>query len=114
MKKEKLHIVTIALGIILSAAIVCSNVFLLDRSFQGKENIKSEKAKEEKKATAFTAAPTITPPSSVHVHFSVASYCLFEINTETDEECEVVSDFSFHPRRYLLTLFRVIISPNAP
>jgi len=102
------------LGLLLAAAIVCSNIFLFEHTRSVKKELKSEKAKEEQ-TPSFTAAPTITtPPTSVHVQFNVASYCLFEIGTAPEKEEQVASDITSYPSRFFLTLFRVIISPNAP
>jgi hypothetical protein len=114
MRKQKIQTLTIAVGMLLAAAIVCSNVFLLERTAEVKQVVKSEKAKDEKETHSFTTAPTITPPTSFYVELNVASHCLFDIVTPTENEEASCSNFTLLPQKYLLILFRVIISPNAP
>jgi hypothetical protein len=114
MRKQKTHILTIAAGLLLAVAIVCSNVLLLAPKVHSVADCKSEKAKDEQEKFVFTAAPTITPPSSFLVQLNVEACCLFEVITQALKPEAFVSDFAIHPRKYLLTLFRVIISPNAP
>lgn len=117
MRKSKIHAFTIIIGLLLAAAIVCSHVFQMERAQVAKQKVNSEqKTKEDsEKNRAFFSAPTITtPPSSAHVQLNIVTYCLFQF-CQPKEKVEVpLSEFHFKPQKFLLTLFRVIISPNAP
>jgi hypothetical protein len=50
----------------------------------------------------------------VHVQVNLNPYCLFEIFFEEDIDEEHVEEDAFYPDRFFETMFRVIISPNAP
>lgn len=102
------------LGLLIACAVVCSNVFQFENHGQVKIETKADKKKEEQKQRAEISAPTLSLPSTFIVHLNLETYCLFEISAEDRSDRSFVCDFSFHPQRYLLTLFRVIISPNAP
>lgn len=113
-RKEKIQALTMVAGLLLTVAIVCSNVLLLSQKFHQVAEVKSEKAQDEKEIVALTAAPTTTPPSSFHVQMKVEAHCLFEVILDNERNEEFISEFAFHPGKLVLTLFRVIISPNAP
>ena len=102
-------------GLLLAAVLICSHVLKCEIAPP-----KSEKAKTEQDESktdnsySFVSAPTITPPSSAHIHQNLLAHCLFEIALPQSEEYAVVSDLRIRSEKLLLTLFRVIISPNAP
>lgn len=113
MKQEKFRALTIVAGVLLSVAVLCSNIFHISDSVKAAKTASTEKAKEEKEAAFFTA-PTITPPAASNVQLDVPAICLFEIICE-DDSPEVFDDEDVcRTQRYLTTLFRFIISPNAP
>jgi hypothetical protein len=115
MRNGKVHTLTIILGLLIATAIVCGHVFQLEQSSACKQDQKTEQDADRSGNDAhFVTAPTITPPSSAQVHSSFLAHFLFVIDQPECEEETFVSDFNFHPRKFLLTLFRVIISPNAP
>jgi hypothetical protein len=115
MRNQKVHVLTIILGLVIAAAIMCAHVLQLDRTATSKQQVKTEKTQEEsEKNYSYVSAPTITPPSSAQVHSNFLAHCLFEIAKPECEEQTFISDFNFHPKKFLLTLFRVIIAPNAP
>jgi hypothetical protein len=116
MKKEKIHTLTMLIGLLLAIAVVCTNVFDPKHTKrEGSEVDKTEKTDDKSShEISFLSAPTLTPPSTFLVQLNLETYCLFEVITETKVEEDVESNFSLLPRRFLLTLFRVIISPNAP
>lgn len=115
MRKEKLHILTMIAGLILAASIVFTNVFVLRESKISASDPTTEKDQQDSpKDLSFTDALTISLPTSSHVQLNLETYCLFQIIAMDDEEEVFISEFSFHPRRFLSTLLTVIISPNAP
>lgn len=103
-----------AAGVILAVAIICSNVWT-NHFTKATEAAKTEQSSDTKSDTTFEffSAPTLSPPSVFNVHFSLDSFCLFDLSYESIEEDSEVSD-PIEPPKLLLTLFRVIISPNAP
>jgi hypothetical protein len=114
MKRKSIHAITVILGLLLALAVICSHVFQ-------PSTVKSVvKAKSEQKTNqsdedfSFVSAPTTTPPSSAHVHTSLVAHCLFEITQPAEEKESNIEESSIHPQKFLLTLFRVIIAPNAP
>ena len=104
------YIATMAVGVILAVAIVCSNVWT---NHVTKENEAAKTEQSSDTTFEFFSAPTLSPPSVFHVHLSLDTFCLFDIAYESAEEHSEVSD-PIEPPKLLLTLFRVIISPNAP
>jgi hypothetical protein len=116
--KLKLQSVSVLLGGLLVVAIVCSQLF----GFQvnPSSSLKKGVATEEQKKTnhsgdeTYVSLPSFSLPSSVHVHLNLDSYCLFEIVLE--EKQEIISSPQTAPlqQKFLITLFRTIISPNAP
>jgi hypothetical protein len=114
VKRKFKHIATIAAGVILAVAIICSNVWT-NHFTKATEATKTEQGADTKSDTSFEffSVPTLSPPSVFHVHLSLDSFCLFDRGYESMEEDSEVSD-PIEPPKLLLTLFRVIISPNAP
>lgn len=101
-------------GVILAVAIICSNVWT-NRFTKATETAKTEQGADTKSDTTFElfSVPTLSPPSVFHVNLSLDVFCLFDLTYESLEEDSEVSD-PIEPPKLLLTLFRVIISPNAP
>jgi hypothetical protein len=114
MKGKKIHVITMMIGLLLAVAVICSHIF------QTVSTKISSKAKSEQKTSQteddfyYAAGPTITPPASAHVHTNLVAHCLFEIIRPEGEKESFSSDSGIHPQKFLITLFRVIISPNAP
>lgn len=99
-----------AAGIVLALAIICSNVWT-NHFTKEKEVTKTEQSSDA--TFEFYSAPTLSPPSVFHVNLSLDVFCLFDLTYESLNEHSEVSD-PIEPPKLLLTLFRVIISPNAP
>jgi hypothetical protein len=110
MNKSIKHKVSITLGVLLAVAILCSNIFL-GQAEAKKEGTKTEQSSESK--VVVFSAPTLSPPSVFHVTLSLDIFCLFDVTNDTTCEIADVSDSIDAPKLFL-TLFRVIISPNAP
>lgn len=115
MRKNKLHTFTIVVGSILAFAIAFSQLFPADCSASS-EGAKTEQT--EKKAgsdtESYISLPTFSLPVPVHVQASLDAYCLFEIFFEKDIDVGHVEEDLLHTDRFFQTMFRVIISPNAP
>jgi hypothetical protein len=115
MRKQKLHVLTMIIGLLLAGAIVCTHVFQVE-TLDSKKLVKSEQNADSSHhdQTFLASAPTIIPSASINLHTDLIAYCLFEIpQPEADSDNES-AEAGFKPQKFLLTLFRVIISPNAP
>jgi hypothetical protein len=112
--KNKIQISTIVIGLLLAAAVVCSHVFHLIAEPSIEKGSKTEQTETSGEDFTFTTAPTTTPPASAHVHSNLLAYLIFEIIQPQTREVTRSTNPSTHAGKLLLTLFRVIISPNAP
>jgi len=114
MRKNRLHTFTLVVGSILALAIAFSQFYTPECAVQT-EKVKTEntdnKAADE---TAYISLPSFSLPAPVHVQANLDPYCLFEIFFEKDLDENHVEEDMFYTRRFFETMFRVIISPNAP
>jgi hypothetical protein len=115
MRKKRLHTVTLIVGSIIALAIAFSQFLGPDFSPSAKK-VKTEQAGDESRddESTFISLPSLSLPAPVHVQANLDSYCLFEIFFEEDKDEIEADDKLFHADRLFATLFRVIISPNAP
>jgi hypothetical protein len=118
MKKEKAQYLTIFFGCLLAVAIVCSQLMSYQVSaFQSKKISKTEQteSKTDGKETACIGLPSFSLPSPVHLQINFDSHFLFDIVLEdSNQEERSSSESSPISQKFLTTLFRVIIAPNAP
>jgi hypothetical protein len=114
MKKKNIHIVTMMLGFILALAVICSHVFQVSHAAPVAKVKSEQKSDQSDQDLSFVTAPTITPPASAHVHSNLLAHCLFEIIQPEEGNESDNAGTAFHPQKFLMTLFRVIIAPNAP
>jgi hypothetical protein len=110
MSRNVKHNLSIIAGVLLAVVVVCFNV-LSCGALDKKESIKTEQSSEQSDAVFTT--PTLSPPSVFHVNLTLDIFCLFDVKSETSVE-PGQTRASIEPPKLLLTLFRVIISPNAP
>ena len=113
MKKEKIHALTVIAGLLLAAALICSHILNVETgTIEGKA--KTEQGEQSPENYSFVSAPTITPPAAAQIHQNLVAQFLFEIALPQSEEHIITPDTQVKPGKLLLTLFRAIISPNAP
>jgi hypothetical protein len=115
MRKEKLHIATIVIGITLALAITFSQ-YLTPDAICSVEKVKIEqtdKSTGDEKAS-FISLPSFSIPAPVSVEVNLDAYCLFEIFFEEDIDENYTEEDDTYADRFFQTMFRVIISPNAP
>lgn len=114
MRKNRLRVFTIIVGSILALAIAFSQ-FLTPECIASAEKAKTEqdggKADTEESTISL---PTYSLPAPVQVQANLDVYCLFEILLEEDIDENDVAEDLFFSDRFFATMFRVIISPNAP
>lgn len=113
MRKEKLHTATLIIGSVLALAIAFSQ-YLTPECFKDVEKVKTEKTDRADDHSASISLPTFSLPTPVDVQANLDSYCLFEILLEEDIDENEVQEDLLYPNRFFETMFRVIISPNAP
>jgi hypothetical protein len=113
MKRNNFQVLTTIIGILLAFAVVCSNVAFSDGN-PSAEKVKTEKGETSPSNYTFISAPTITPPASANIECSLLAHCIFEIDLQQEENSNDAATFTLNPQKLLITLFRVIISPNAP
>jgi hypothetical protein len=112
MKKKDIHFMTIIAGLLVMISIVCSNVLLLSEESRQAE-IKTEKTAGETELE-FIVSPPTTVPTTFTIAFNTEIHYLFEVCSGFFKPEASEPETQTQPLRYLLTLFRVIISPNAP
>jgi hypothetical protein len=114
--KNEIRITSLIIGSLLSVVIVCSQFF----QFQIKSNHPEKQAKTEQQESktpseqVVLSLPSFSLPSSIQVALNLDAYCLFEILFEENETADSSTDSPLYPKKFFITLFRVIISPNAP
>ena len=115
MKKERSHTASIFLGSLLALAIVFSQ-YLTPECLFSPEKVKIEQTEKnsEGKKTAFISLPTFSIPAPLSFQVNLNPYCLFEFFFEEDIDENYVEDDESYTDRFFETMFRVIISPNAP
>lgn len=115
MRKGKLHTLTIIVGSILALAIVFSEFLTLQCIASG-EKAKTEQTENKagSDTETYISLASFSLPAPVNVQVNLNPYCLFEIFFEEDIDEQHVEDDASYPDRFFETMFRVIISPNAP
>lgn len=115
MKKERSHTASILLGSLLALVIVFSQ-YLTPESLLATEKVKTEQAEKnsDDKKTDFVSLPTFSIPAPLSFQVNLIPYCLFEFFFEEDVDENYVEDDESYTDRFFETMFRVIISPNAP
>jgi hypothetical protein len=114
MKKERLHTTSLILGSILALAITFSQ-YLTPDCISGDGKAKTEQTDTSgKEKGPSIELPTFSIPAPVTVQGGLDAYFLFEILLEEDVDENYVEEEESYVDRFLQTMFRVIISPNAP
>lgn len=114
MKKERLHTASLILGSILALAITFSQ-YLTPEYFSGDGKVKTEQTDTSGGEKAvYVSLPSFSIPAPINVQGSLDAYFLFEILFENDVDENYVEAEESYVDRFFQTMFRVIISPNAP
>lgn len=115
MRKERLHLATLVFGSIIALAIAFSQFLSLVYS-PGAEKAKTEQTENTsgKDTGAYISLPSFSLPAPIHLQVNLDFHCLFEILFEEDKDENQEHDGLLHTDRFFETMFRVIISPNAP
>jgi hypothetical protein len=115
MKNKKAHSLTIILGCVLAVAITCAQFFgIAGNQQEFRKLTKAEQTENSDDQSSYISLPSFSLPSPVHVQINLDSHCLFEILFEDKQACITSLDVPNFTQKFFVTLFRVIISPNAP
>lgn len=104
---------TIVFGCLLAMAIVCSQVYSAQLKFSAAAEQSSDSSSDDSEKASFSMA-TFSLPAPVSVQINLDPHCLFEITFEDVKEETPHTTLPSVEEKLLITLFRVIISPNAP
>lgn len=114
MRKKRLHNTSIVLGSILALAIAFSQ-YLTPLPIASETKAKTEQSgKADAEKTLAISLPSFSLPAPVNIQVNLDAYCLFEICFEENVDEDYVEDDLSYIDRIFHTMFRVIISPNAP
>jgi hypothetical protein len=107
------------MGVITALVVVFSQVFYFQASNYAKKEVKSGQEKKQDKQSEtdnhYTSLPSISQPTTAtHVEADHESSFLLEILFEDKEEPTDLAAVPLSLGKFFHTLFRVIISPNAP
>ena len=114
--KRNLRYITIFFGCLLAVVIVCSQVY----SANARIVVSTEQSSDDNSATtdesdkASLSMATFSLPAPVSVQINLDPHCLFEIVFEHVKEEVPHMSLPSVDEKLMVTLFRVIISPNAP
>jgi H+/gluconate symporter-like permease len=116
MRNKRLHTLTIIMGVITALVMVCSQLFFFEVVKYAKKDVKTEKHEQQNDDDdSYISLPSFSQPtSSTHVSLNHKPFCLFEILFENGKAEVDTHTVPLSLGKFLQTLFRVIISPNAP
>lgn len=102
-------------GSLLAVVIVCLQFFHFNQPLS-KAEVKTEQQESSPSngEEAIISIASFSIPSPVNVTINLDAYCLFEILFEQSTERDTSAEAPLRPEKLFFTLFRVIISPNAP
>jgi len=99
----------------LALVMTFAQLFHTQVSAFGKKETKTEQQSDRHGDETFISLSSFSLPSaSVYLQVNLDPYCLFEILFEKEPQQPEASRVPLRPEKLLQTLFRVIISPNAP
>jgi hypothetical protein len=110
--KRNIRILTVVVGCLLAMVIVCSQVY----SSHTKLSISKEQTDKsaDDSSSASISMASFSLPSPVNVQINLDPHCLFEIVFEDVKEEIPCTALPSVEEKLMVTLFRVIIAPNAP
>lgn len=115
MRKERFHTVSIIVGSMLALAILFSQ-YLTPECISPDNKTKTEQADKSAhdEGGSFISLPTFSLPAPISVQANLDACLLFEIFFEDYSDESYVEEEISYTDRLFETMFRVIISPNAP
>jgi hypothetical protein len=114
--KLNIRSLTIFMGAFLALAIVFFQLFHFQVSQHPKKDTPTEQAgkKQSGQEAHYTVLSSFSIPAPACIELDVESFFLFEISFEGETESGFLQEIPHYTSKFLQTLFRVTISPNAP
>jgi hypothetical protein len=118
MERRKYKSATIVLGLATALLVVFSQLFFYQGAELCKKEVKIEKKEssesQDSKNESIVSLPSFTVQAACSVHLSHEAVLLFEIFSSENKRTVISHDIPVALGKYFLTLFRIIIAPNAP
>ena len=115
MRRRNIQYFTMLIGSLLAFAIVVAQLHPLHVATEtGKEAKTETRDTNQAGDSTVISLPSFSLPSPLHVTDGLTTHCLFEIFPDNDQPEISENETPSVSLKLLLTLFRVIISPNAP
>jgi hypothetical protein len=116
--KDQIRIGTVLTGAFLALVIVLVQLFHFqagNKADSGKRAKTEQKESQNKNNEAsYNVLTSFSLPSPAYLELDTDLFCLFEIGFEQAGSQPQHTDVPHYCSKFLQTLFRVIISPNAP
>jgi hypothetical protein len=111
--KRNLRYITILVGCLLAVVIVCSQVYTSQIKVASSTEHTDDSSDESQGEATFSMA-SFSLPSPLNVQINLDPHFLFEIVFESVTKDVPQTAVPSIEEKFFTTLFRVIISPNAP
>lgn len=115
MKRAQTQGITMAIGVIVAVAIVCSQFFYLPQASVSKKDTATEQHETEHSDDDISfSVPSTSLPSSAHVELNPHIFFLFEILYTESVQNVPPFKIAIPLGQFFRTVFGLTISPNAP
>lgn len=115
MSREDKRVFMMVIGALTAAVVVFTQLFLYEGPSSVGEEVKTEKTTEKSSGDQiFLSGPSDTVLSSFHAGVHHEPVFLFEILFDRQDNSNWTPEIPVSLGKYFLTLFHIIISPNAP
>lgn len=111
--KRNIRVLTVFVGCLLAVVIVCSQVYSAQSRISVTTEQSDDSSAEDSNSVSISMA-SFSLPSPVNVQINLDPHCLFEIVFEHVKEEVPHTSLPSVEEKLMITLFRVIIAPNAP
>jgi hypothetical protein len=111
--KRNIRLLTVFVGCLLAVVIVCSQVYSAQSKISVTVEHNDDSSADDSKSASFSMA-SFSLPTPVNVQINLDPHCLFEIVFEHVKEEVPHTSLPSVEEKLMVTLFRVIIAPNAP
>ncbi len=109
------RILTLFAGVVTASVIIFSQLFYFQAATYCQERVDIEQHdQKEGTAESYISIPSSTISSTSHIEISQDLNFVLEILFERKPDEEIITRISHPVNRFFQTLFRFIISPNAP
>jgi hypothetical protein len=114
MRNKRTRYLTMTFGCLLVIVIVCAQFFSQAHAQQQVKKSVTAEQTDDTSGEVCISLPSFSLPTPIHVQINLDSHCLFEILFEDIRDSGSSTPVSESAQKLFVTLFQVIISPNAP